>query len=171
MSFASEFPALDRAAPGEVVAALEKALGDDLISVVLFGSHARNEADEASDWDVLIIARNLPERLLGRYRLLKRILPPAWRGRTSILAKTPAEFEATLPPLYLWRSKTLRKRSLRCSPLLGAHTTLHLCCARRWQQVIFHTNTPLVFSAWLNALRNWGSMSTSQPIMAMRPAD
>lgn len=24
----------------------------------------------------------------------------------------------------------------------------------------FLTNTPLVFSAWLNALRNWGSMST-----------
>lgn len=73
MSVASELPALDPAAPGEVVAALEKALGDDLISVVLFGSRARNEADEASDWDVLIIARNLPERLLERYRLLKRI--------------------------------------------------------------------------------------------------
>ncbi|MGB9752742.1 MAG: hypothetical protein C0183_10510 [Roseiflexus castenholzii] len=77
MSVASALPALDRAAPGEVVTALEKALGDDLISVVLFGSHARNEADEAGDWDVLIIVRNLPERLLERYRLLKRILPPA----------------------------------------------------------------------------------------------
>lgn len=101
MSVAPESFALDLAAPGEVVAALEKALGDDLISVVLFGSRARDEADEASDWDVLIIARNLPERVLERYRLLKRMLPPAWRGKTSILAKTPAEFEATLSPLYL----------------------------------------------------------------------
>lgn len=85
MSVASELPALDRAAPGEVVAALEKALGDDLISVVLFGSRARKEAEA----------------------------------------------------------------------LAAGH---------------FLTNTPLVFSAWLNALRNWGSMSTSKPIMAMKPA-
>jgi hypothetical protein len=47
------------------------------------------------------VARNLPERFLSRYRFLKRSLPPSWRGRLSLLAKTPEEFEAAAPPLYL----------------------------------------------------------------------
>ena len=84
-----------------VVEALRRALGEDLIALVLFGSHARGDARPDSDWDLLIIARNLPQRHLSRYRMLKEQLPPSWRGRISILAKTPAEFEAALSPLYL----------------------------------------------------------------------
>jgi hypothetical protein len=29
------------------------------------------------------------------------MLPPAWRAQTSILAKTPSEFESYLPSVYL----------------------------------------------------------------------
>jgi predicted nucleotidyltransferase len=85
----------------EVITALRKGLGDDLVAVVLFGSRARGEADEASDWDLLVIARRLPERTLERHIHMKRTLPVAWRGRTAILAKTVDEFESYLPSLYL----------------------------------------------------------------------
>ena len=80
----------------EVVAAFKQGLGDDLVAVVLFGSRARGEADKASDWDLLVIARHLPERTFKRHRWLKGMLPVAWRGQTAILAKTPEEFESYL---------------------------------------------------------------------------
>lgn len=91
----------DSKALAEVVAALRQGLGDDLVAVVLFGSRARGEADEASDWDLLVMAHNLPGRTFERHIRLKGLLPVAWRGRTAILAKTPEEFEARLPSLYL----------------------------------------------------------------------
>lgn len=84
-----------------VVESLRRALGEDMVALVLFGSRARGDAEPGSDWDLLIIARHLPERHMARYRLLKGLLPPFWRGRVAILAKTPAEFEAALPSLYL----------------------------------------------------------------------
>jgi hypothetical protein len=71
------------------------------VAVVLFGSRARGEADEASDWDLLVIARHLPDKVLERHLWLKSTLPVAWRGCTAILAKTLLEFEARLPALYL----------------------------------------------------------------------
>lgn len=85
----------------EVVAALRQGLDDDLVAVVLFGSRARGEADETSDWDLLVIARHLPEKIFERHVRLKSLLPPVWRGKTAILAKTPGEFEACLPSLFL----------------------------------------------------------------------
>lgn len=84
-----------------VVDALRSALGEQLIAVVLFGSRARGEADETSDWDVLLIAEDLPAGRLKRHFALKRALPPDWRGQIALLAKTRAEFEARLPALYL----------------------------------------------------------------------
>lgn len=84
-----------------VVQALEKGLRGRLVAVVLFGSRARGDAREESDWDMLVIARDLPWRHIERYREIKSILPPIWRGRVSILAKTPDEFEAHLPVIYL----------------------------------------------------------------------
>ena len=85
----------------EAVQALRRGLGEDLVAMVLYGSRARGEADPESDWDLLVIARNLPEKYLQRHFGLKTLLPDAWRGRVSALAKTPAEFEARLPALYL----------------------------------------------------------------------
>lgn len=85
----------------EVVQALRQGLSGDLMAVVLFGSRARGEADPESDWDLLVVARNLPEKPLQRHFRVKTLLPDAWRGRVAVLAKTPAEFEARLPALYL----------------------------------------------------------------------
>jgi hypothetical protein len=84
-----------------IVTSLRNALGERLIAIVLFGSRARGEADEASDWDLLLIARDLPVRTLQRHVTLKRALPPGWRGRTALLSRTSEEFESRLPALYL----------------------------------------------------------------------
>ena len=80
---------------------LKEGLGGDLVAVMLFGSRARGEAHEDSDWDVLVIARRLPGRTLERAIQLKQMLPPECRGEVSLLAKTPEEFMSNLPDLYL----------------------------------------------------------------------
>jgi predicted nucleotidyltransferase len=85
----------------KVVSNLKQAMGDNLVSIVLYGSQARNEAREDSDWDLLIIAHSLPKQTLKRHFWLKGLLPHKWRGLVSILAKTPTEFEARLPSLWL----------------------------------------------------------------------
>lgn len=85
----------------QTVTALQAALADRLVAVVLFGSQARGDASQDSDWDVLVIAEALPEKSFERHMFVKRLLPPAWRGAISVLAKTPSEFEAHLPSLYL----------------------------------------------------------------------
>jgi uncharacterized protein len=87
--------------PARIFSFLSEGLDDDLLTVVLFGSRARGEADEGSDWDVLVIACNLPGRVVERAVLLKRMLPESFRGEVSLLAKTPGEFTAGLPELYL----------------------------------------------------------------------
>src|SRR5215210_9395173 len=87
--------------PESIVSGLREGLGDDLLAVVLFGSRARGEARESSDWDFLVIARDLPERTLERIFRLKKMLPTLYRGEVSLLAKTPEEFMAGLPDLYL----------------------------------------------------------------------
>ncbi len=87
--------------PDGIVSGLKEGLGGDLVAVVLFGSRARGEAREGSDWDFLVVARDLPDRTLERAFRLKRMLPPLYRGETSLLARTPEEFTAGLPDLYL----------------------------------------------------------------------
>jgi len=51
----------------EVVAALQTGLGERLISIVLFGSRARGDAHVDSDWDLLVIARDLPQKAFTRH--------------------------------------------------------------------------------------------------------
>jgi uncharacterized protein len=84
-----------------VIRKIKENLGERLIAVILFGSQARAEAEQGSDWDLLLIAQGLPGRSLKRHIYLKSLLPPSSRGKVSILAKTPQEFESSLPPLYL----------------------------------------------------------------------
>lgn len=85
----------------QLVEALQKGLGERLVAVVLYGSRARDQAREASDWDLFIIAVGLPTQLWERHILLKRFLPVAYRGAVSLLAKTPEEFEERISSLYL----------------------------------------------------------------------
>jgi predicted nucleotidyltransferase len=84
-----------------VVDALKRGLDDSLVAAVLFGSRARGEADEMSDWDLLVIAQQLPLKLFQRHLYLKKMLPDAWRGQVAIVAKTPEEFESYLSSLFL----------------------------------------------------------------------
>lgn len=85
----------------ELVTALREGLGERLVTVVLYGSRAREQARQDSDWDLLIIAADLPTRTWERHILLKRLLPTAYRGAVSLLAKTPQEFEERISSLYL----------------------------------------------------------------------
>ena len=85
----------------EVVEELKEKLTDSLVALVLFGSRARGDAHEESDWDVLLIAYDLPDRLFRRHIFLNAQLPPRWRAAISLMAKTPEEFEASLPAFYL----------------------------------------------------------------------
>ncbi len=81
--------------------ALQAALGDRLLAVVLFGSRARGESSAGSDWDLLVIASALPDKPFPRHLFLKSLLPPGCRGAVSLLARTPEEFEAHLASIHL----------------------------------------------------------------------
>lgn len=83
------------------VTALQQVLGDNLVSLVLFGSRARGDARPESDWDLLLIAKNLPSPFFARHLYLKKILPVGWAGQLSVLAKTVDEFDAGIPALFL----------------------------------------------------------------------
>src|SRR4051794_206433 len=55
--------AADTSVAEQAVSALQAALGDRLVAVVLFGSRARGDAHLDSDWDLLVLAEGLPEGL------------------------------------------------------------------------------------------------------------
>ena len=85
----------------EVMEALHQGLGNNLVAIVLFGSRARGEATEASDWDLLVLTHDLPSSPLQRHVQLTTLLPVKWRGQAAILARTPTEFESHLSSLML----------------------------------------------------------------------
>lgn len=85
----------------EGVDALRRGLGEDLVAVVLFGSRARGDARAESDWDLLLLAENLPASPLGRDRFLHSLLPEKWRYRISFLAHTPSEWFQRVTSLAL----------------------------------------------------------------------
>jgi predicted nucleotidyltransferase len=84
-----------------LTAALYEQLGSRLVALVLFGSRARGDAGDNSDWDLLLIAEDLPRKVFERHMYVKRLLPLPWRAVASVLAKTPNEFEASLQTVYL----------------------------------------------------------------------
>ena len=86
---------------GPLVESLANGLSRRLWAVVLFGSAARDEATEASDLDLLIVADGLPEAFTARSRLLRSLVPSPMRGRVSVIAKTRDEFQAGFPSYYL----------------------------------------------------------------------
>jgi predicted nucleotidyltransferase len=86
----------------EYALAAREALGDNLVSVVLFGSVARGGAAPGSDIDLLVVCRELPEGAFRRRRLVEPVeerlepaLRPLWeRGLCpgfTVLLRTEAE--------------------------------------------------------------------------------
>ncbi len=91
--------------------ALLKYFDDDLVSVVLYGSVARGEAERDSDIDLIIIVRNLPKSRFKRQDLFMEVeegLEPLLRELEkegynidfSPILKTPEE-ACKITPLYL----------------------------------------------------------------------
>ncbi|GAB4533443.1 MAG: nucleotidyltransferase domain-containing protein [Anaerolineae bacterium] len=90
---------------------LKRHFGDRLVSVVLYGSVARNEHTPTSDIDLLIVAQDLPPSHRARNRLLAQLeeqlvpLLASLRRRGvhtdfSTIIKTPEEARR-FTPLYL----------------------------------------------------------------------
>ncbi|MFQ5638269.1 MAG: nucleotidyltransferase domain-containing protein [bacterium] len=75
--------------------------GENLVSAVFFGSRARGEAKTDSDYDIFLVAEDLPKRPFDRNRYIRKALFLKFDYRISIHAKTTEEFERGFPPLYL----------------------------------------------------------------------
>jgi predicted nucleotidyltransferase len=91
--------------------ALEDTLGENLVSVVLYGSVARGEATAGSDIDLFVVCEALPPGRFARLRLLdaaEQYLAADLTGlraqgieaRRSVIVRTRAEAQTTVP-LYL----------------------------------------------------------------------
>lgn len=76
-------------------------LSNHLVSIVLFGSHARGDAKETSDFDLFIIAEELPVKIFQRMLFVRKPLKGQFAERICIIAKTPEEVLKDLPPLFL----------------------------------------------------------------------
>jgi predicted nucleotidyltransferase len=95
------FEGLKNSALQEIVNTYRDYLGDALFSMVLFGSHARGDAKETSDYDLFIIAEKLPAKPLQRIWFIRAPLKGQFEQRVSITAKTPREMRDHFPPLFL----------------------------------------------------------------------
>ncbi|MCC6018870.1 MAG: nucleotidyltransferase domain-containing protein [Candidatus Verstraetearchaeota archaeon] len=67
----------EREALGEFVEACKEKFGGNLVSIVLFGSRVKGYARRDSDYDLLIIARNLPD-IKERFDLLGKEESEIW---------------------------------------------------------------------------------------------
>jgi predicted nucleotidyltransferase len=84
-----------------LIESLRAGFGERLVSVVLFGSHARGEAKPESDFDIFLVVRGLPDSPLDRIGEVRRPLAGRFREPIGFIAKTPEEVLAGLPSLYL----------------------------------------------------------------------
>ena len=89
-----------RAALEEFLARLKTDHGDDIRRVILFGSHARGEADTESDVDVLVVARGDIENARQVYRWCNRN-HTSWVSPLVISEDAYREDQRFQPPFYV----------------------------------------------------------------------
>lgn len=77
-----------------------KHLGDNLVSIVLFGSRARGDWGSESDYDLFVVAEDLPVSRLKRMMSLRSFLTH-FTEKICIVAKTKEEVDRTFPPIFL----------------------------------------------------------------------
>ena len=85
----------------KIVSCYEEYLGDRLISIILFGSHARGDAKRTSDYDLFIIADGLPLKPFQRKLFIRKPLQGQFEERLCIIAKTREEMLNHFPSLFL----------------------------------------------------------------------
>lgn len=71
-----------------------------LRAVVLFGSHARGDAIEGSDYDLFVIADGLPEHPVERGDRVRKVLGDVGLP-VQAMVRSPAAFEGRLESIYL----------------------------------------------------------------------
>src|SRR5579863_8694650 len=86
-------------------AALEVAYGDRIERIVLFGSRARGDAREDSDYDVAVFLRDMPDRFAEMNRLADL--------STDILDETGAVIHALPYPAGSYEDRTSLMREIR----------------------------------------------------------
>ena len=80
---------------------LRDGLGDRLVAVALFGSHARGDAHPDSDLDLLVIADGLPDELKRQRRMVYDLLPDDLEISTQLVVYSRERFLANFPSFYL----------------------------------------------------------------------
>jgi uncharacterized protein len=86
----------DRALRRDIRAIVEREVGTDLIGVLLFGSRARGDAREDSDWDVAVLVDQKADARGITQRLLRAITRTWGDGRTQVqpVVLRPSDLEA-----------------------------------------------------------------------------
>lgn len=87
----------------QYVALLERRFGSDLVSVVLFGSRAREQARPESDIDLLAVIRGLPRNRWQRYEGftdIAREVSTEFADMLALILATPEE-AVHVKPYYL----------------------------------------------------------------------
>jgi len=85
----------------ELVACFQQHFGNSLVAVVLFGSRARGDAKPESDYDIFLLAKDLPDRPVERLIFVRHAIAVKFSEKISITARTPEEFENGFPSFYL----------------------------------------------------------------------